>query len=343
MSGGKFRRRAAEAGGFDGVAHEHGDGHGANAAGDGSERSGNVDGARMDVADEGAAFGAEFLEAVRKILKKALSFFGVGDAVGANIDDRRAGPPRRGRFDPVRLDIAGFAHGGNHDVGAAEDAGQIARFGMANRDRGIGVHEEQSHGFSDDVAAAEDDSVGAFDLDFIAAQNFHAAGGSASYEAGASADEAAEIDGMETVNVLGGIDGFQDALGVHLWREGKLDENAVDVVVAIEVFDDGEEIESANRCRWREERAGEAELFAGCDFTFHVDLRSGIFADQNSRQPRANSRSGEQTNLILQLGEDLVPNFGPIKDPRGHSHLAFFAEPRGARPGKLGTPGANTR
>jgi len=31
--------------------------------------------------------------------------------------------------------------------------------------------------FADDVAAAEDDGVGAFDLDIVAAQNFHAAGG----------------------------------------------------------------------------------------------------------------------------------------------------------------------
>ncbi len=286
----------------------------------------------MDVADEGAAFGEEFREAVRKILKEPLGFFGVGNAVGADIDDRGAGPACRGRLDPVRLDIAGLAHGGNHDVGAAKDAGQIARFGMANRDRGIGVHEEQSHGFADDVAAAEDDSVGAFDLDFIAAQNFHAAGGSTGHEAGASADEAAEIDGMETVHVFGGIDGFQDALGVHLWREGKLDENAVDVVVAIEVFDDGEQIESADRCRWSEECAGEAELFAGCDFTFHVDLRSGIFAHKNGSQPGANASRREQADFVAQLGEDLVANFGAVENPCGHSWLAFFPEPQSAPP-----------
>src|SRR3981189_121716 len=114
---------------------------------------------------------------------------------------------------------------------------------MANRDGGVGVHEEESHGLADDVAAAEDDGVGAFDLDFVAAQNFHAAGGSAGDQAGASADEAAEIDGMKTVHVFGGIDGFQNALGIDLRGKGKLDENAVDIVVAIQVFNDGEQIE----------------------------------------------------------------------------------------------------
>jgi len=109
---------------------------------------------------------------------------------------------------------------------------------MADRDGGVGVHEEKGHGFADDVAAAEDDGVGAFDLDIVAAQNFHAAGGSAGDQAGTSADEAAEVDGMETVHVFGGIDGFQNALGIDLRRKRKLDENAVHVVVAIQVFDD---------------------------------------------------------------------------------------------------------
>src|SRR5216684_6588775 len=85
LRGGKFRRGAAEAGGFDGVAHEHGDGHGADAAGHGRERSGNVDGAGMDVADESASLGAEFFEAVRKVVKEPLGFFEVRNAVGTDI------------------------------------------------------------------------------------------------------------------------------------------------------------------------------------------------------------------------------------------------------------------
>src|ERR1700731_1519675 len=233
---GKFRRGAAEARGFDGVAHEHGDGHGTDAAGHGRERSGNVDGAGMDVADQSAAFGTELFEAVWKVVKKPLGFFGVRNAIGAHIDDRGAG------LDPVRFHEAGLAHGGDEDIGAAENIGQVARFGMANRDGGVGVHEEEGHGLADDVAAAEHHGIGAFDFDFVTAKNFHAAGRSAGDQAGASADEAAEIDGMKTVHVFGGIDGFEDALGIHLRGKRKLDENAVDVVVAIQVFDDGEQV-----------------------------------------------------------------------------------------------------
>ena len=51
---------------------------------------------------------------------------------------------------------------------------------------------------------------------------------------------------MKTVHVFGGIDGFQNALGIDLRGERKLNKNAVDVVVAIEVFDGGEQIEGGD-------------------------------------------------------------------------------------------------
>src|SRR5438552_3820425 len=92
----------------------------------------------MDVTDESASFGAEFFETVRKIVKKPLRFLGIRNTIGANIDDCGFG------LDPVRFHIAGFAHGGDDDVGAAKAIGQIARLGMADRDGGVGVHEEKS-------------------------------------------------------------------------------------------------------------------------------------------------------------------------------------------------------
>src|SRR5712692_7096260 len=312
---GEFGGGAAEARGFYGVAHEHGNGHGADAAGHGRERAGDTGGIGMDIADESAAFGAEFLEAVWKVVKKALGFFGVRYAVGANIDNRGAG------LDPVCFHVTGFAHSGDDDIGAAEDIGQVARFGMADRDGGVGVHEEKGHGFADDVAAAEDHGIGAFDLDFVAAKNFHAPCGSASDKARTSADEAAEIDRMEAVHVFGGIDGFENTLGINLRGKRELDENAVDVVVAIQVFDDGEKFKSGDGGRRREERAGETNLFASDDLAFDVELRRGILTDENSSEPGTNACGGEEADFIFQLGEDLVADFIAVKNARGHGEI----------------------
>jgi hypothetical protein len=42
--------------------------------------------------------------------------------------------------------------------------------------------------------------------------------------------EIANVDRMKAINVLFRRDSEKDALGVHLGRQGKLDENAVDIV-----------------------------------------------------------------------------------------------------------------
>src|SRR5260370_13994637 len=108
------------------------------------------------------------------------------------------------------------------------------------------MHEQESHGLADNVAAAEDHGIRAFDRYVAAAENFHTAGRRTSDEAGTPAQEAAEIDGMEPVDIFCGINGLKDALGVNLRRQRKLDEDAVNLVIAIQVLD-------------------QCEHFVGCD------------------------------------------------------------------------------
>jgi hypothetical protein len=316
----RFRSGAAESRGFHGVAHEHGDGHGADAAGNWSESASGVDGIGMNVSDEDIALGVKFFETCRKIFQQAFGFFRIGDAVGTDVDDSGSS------FYPIAFHIASFAHCRDDDIGAAYDARKVTRLGVADGDGGVGVHEEQSHGFTDDVTAAEDDSVGALDGNFGAAKNFHASRGSASDEAGAPTDEAAEIDGMETVDVLGGVDGFKNAFGVDLLGKRELDEDAVDIVVAIEIFDDAEHFESGDG-GWRSEKsAGHAELFAGGDFAFYVEVRGGIVADEDGGETGFNAHGGEKRNFVLKFGEDLVTNFEAVEEACGHVKLAFVGE-----------------
>ena len=219
---------ATEPGGFDGVAHEHGDGHGADAARDRSDSASGVDGVGMNVADENGAFFLKFLEALREIFQQVGGFGGVRYFIGADIDYSGAG------LDPVGGDVAGFAHGGDEDVGAANYVGEIAGLGMADGYGGVGVQEQKGHGLADDVAAAEDYGVGTFDCYVVAAKNFHAAGGSAGDQAGTATNQSPKIDGMKAVDIFGGIDGFEDAFGVHLFGQRELDEDAVDAIVGVE-------------------------------------------------------------------------------------------------------------
>jgi len=190
------------------------------------------------------------------------------------------------------------------------------------------MHKEERHGFADNVAAAENDGVGTFDLDVIAAQNFHAASGGACNKTGATTDEAAEVDWVKSVDVLGRIDGFEDALGVDLGGKRELNEDAINIIVAIQIIDHGEHVESSYRGRGSKERAREADFFASGNFAFDVKLRCGIFAHEDGCKARANSGGRKQADFVLEFGEDLVANFGAVEDACGHAVLAFVMHVR---------------
>ena len=185
------------------------------------------------------------------------------------------------------------------------------------------MHEQESHGLSDNVAAAQNDGVCAFDLDFVAAENFHASRGGARNEARAPADEFSQADGVKAIDVLGGIDRFKNALGVHLRWKRELHKNAVNVIVAVEILDDGKKVEGADGSRWRQEGAGEANLFASSDLAFDVELRSRIFPDKHRREAGTDACGSEKADFIFQFGEDLVADFCAIEDACGHAVLAF--------------------
>ena len=85
---------------------------------------------------------------------------------------------------------------------------------------------------------------------------------------------------MKAVDVFCGIDRFENALGVDLRGEGKLDENAVDRVVVVEIVNEAEHLVRGDGSGRRVHPAGDAELLASGDFGFYVELRGGIFADQ---------------------------------------------------------------
>src|SRR5437867_12370220 len=91
---------------------------------------------------------------------------------------------------------------------------------------------------------------------------------------------------MESVHVFCGVNGLQDALGVNLWRKRELNEDAVHVVVAVQIFHNCEQIERAYRGGWRQQRTRPAEVLASGNFALYVDLRSGIFADKHRREAR---------------------------------------------------------
>jgi hypothetical protein len=74
---------------------------------------------------------------------------------------------------------------------------------------------------------------------------------------------------------------------------------------------------------WSDERTRQTDLFARSDFTFHVKLRGGIFADKDSGQTGANPSGGEDAHFVIELDKDFVADFEAIKDAGGHEVLTF--------------------
>jgi len=117
-----------------GVEEEHGDGHGADAAGDGGDEGGFFfDVFEIDVA----------LEAVADF------FGGVFDAIDAYVDNDSAG------FNHVGGDGIARAGGGDDDIGAARVVGEIFCAGVADGDGGVAegafLDEDIGKGFADDI------------------------------------------------------------------------------------------------------------------------------------------------------------------------------------------------
>ncbi len=52
---------------------------------------------------------------------------------------------------------------------------------MADRDRRVGMHQQQGHGLSHDVAATDDYGVDSLKSDVTTAQNFHRSSGRAGH------------------------------------------------------------------------------------------------------------------------------------------------------------------
>src|SRR5208337_5558708 len=85
------------------------------------------------------------------------------------------------------------------------------------------------------------------DGDVAALQNFEDPGGCAGHEAGPLCGEESDVDGMESVDVLGWVDRQQHFLGVDLHGQRQLHQDPVDIVAPVEAVDHGQQLGGGGR------------------------------------------------------------------------------------------------
>ena len=113
---------------------------------------------------------------------------------------------------------------------------------MRDRHRGVFVEQQLHQRTADQVGAADDDGVHAFERGVHAFGQDDAAERRAGRQRGKAAGEASGIVRMQPVDVLGGIDGIDDGFGIKRFRQRQLHQNAVHGRIAIERSDQRQQI-----------------------------------------------------------------------------------------------------
>ena len=219
---------------------------------------------------------------------------------------------------------------------------QVAGLRVADRHGRVLVEQQHRDGLAHDVAAAHDHCVLAGDGNAAALENLDDSGGRAGRERRPAGQQTACIHGMKAVDVLGGIDGVEQGLGIDLRGQRQLDQNAVDLVAPVELGDELEHLLGGDGGRRRDEVAIDAKLGAGLHLVADVDLRRGHVAHQHRSQPRPNAVRGQRADLF---GHFLLDGCGNGRAIENLRHLVLqsswyrFVRVGGACTGGSACPG----
>lgn len=216
------------------VAHQHGDGEFADATWNWGTGSGHAGDAGVTVSNDGASLFGELLFSLLVSLEKSFEEYWVGDLIDSDIEDSCTG------LDELGGNEARASDGGYKDVSPAADRRQSTCPRVTDGDSGVGIGEQHGQRLTDNVTATDDNRLLAFDGDIGAAENFHASSGSAGDKARALSTEVANVDRVKSINILFGRDGKENALGIDVRRQGKLNKNAINLIAIIELLDQGD-------------------------------------------------------------------------------------------------------
>ena len=276
--------------GLEGVGEEHGDGEGADAARDRSDRCcPRAHRLEIDVADQA-----------------------LGRAVDADVDHHRA------FLDVIGADETGTADGDHQDVGLPADRGEIARARVADGDGRVLVQEQCGHGLADERAAAHDHRVASGQRHRVLAQQPQDAGRRRGHEAGLGQPEPADVSRVEPVDVFARIDPLDEVALRQARRQRQLDQDSVHSVVNVEGIDVLRDLVRRSGGRQPNGHAENAHFGAGPGLRRHVDARGGVVSHQEGGQ---SGRANEAAHSQGDLGADASGQLPPIEDAGTHAAL----------------------
>ncbi|MCY1537644.1 hypothetical protein D9M68_731490 [compost metagenome] len=175
---------------------------------------------------------------------------------------------------------------------------------MADGDGGALGQQHHGHRLADDVAAADDHGVLAAQVVADRFEHLHAAVRRAGPEARGAGHQRAGAGHVEAVDVLGGRDGLDDLLAVHVLGQRQLNEDAVHLGVVVEGADARQQVGLAQVGGVGLERGLQAGFGAVVDLVLGVDLTRRIAAHQDDGQGRIHAAGLQRSGAAGHLGAD---------------------------------------
>jgi len=102
---------------------------------------------------------------------------------------------------------------------------------MRDRHCGVLLEQQQRHRLTDDVAAADDDRTLSGELDAIAAQEFHTAGGRVREQAWQTLDQQPGADWVNAIDILAWVELADRTGGYEAGRQRQLEQDAADCAI----------------------------------------------------------------------------------------------------------------
>ena len=141
------------------------------------------------------------------------------------------------------------------------------------------------HRLADDLTAADDDGATPLELDAVLGEQLHAPRRRGGNERGVPEIELAGAHRVEAVDVLRGRHEARGGAAVELLRQGELDEDAVDVVIRVELLDELAKLVGRGLRRQPVVVALDAGLEGSPVLVVDVDVRRGVVAYEHRGQP----------------------------------------------------------
>ena len=202
---------------------------------------------------------------------------------------------------------------------------------MADRHRRVRLQEEQRHRLADERAAPDHDGPLTGDRDAVLAEQVHDAERRRRDERLAAEVELAGAERVQSVDVLHRIDRPHHARFVDLLGQRRLDEDPVDLVVLVQLFDELDELVLGRRGGQAMVDRLDADLLCRLVLEADVDLRRRIVADQHGRE----THTAELRDVVLQLPAQACREGGPVHQRRAHGRLDAELDAADVQPQRL--------